>query len=738
MKKVLFTATEDSFMFAFQIPYLQYFKNEGYEVHVATNGSEKIPYCDKKITVPFERNPFKIKNLRALKQLKKLIDTEKYDLIHTHTPVGSVITRIAAKKARKNHHTRVIYTAHGFHFYKGAPLKNWLMYYTVEKKLAKYTDDLITINKEDYEIAKKKFKTNVHYIPGVGIDPKKFDIKMSEKDKEKFRKSLGLKKEDFVIIFPAELNQNKNQIVLIEAMKKLVKKHPKIHLLLPGRDSYNGQYQAIVAKENLDNNIHFLGFRKDIPKLLKISNISVSSSLREGLPVNIIEAMYSGLPIISMKCRGMEDLITDKENGFIINQNDVDGFVNAIEKIYTKKINTAKFKKYNENKTKIYLLDNILKHYIDIYKQPKRIIYLRSTSVINESRAIKEIETYIENNYKITILGWDRQGIIGPNEELKKKVNLKTFNLKSTYGSGMKNIIRYARFQLWLYSNLRKERKNYDIIHACDYDTAYIGYKIAKKYNKKMIYDIYDYYVDCHKLSFLKNIIEKKDIKIINNADCVILCTEQRKKQISKAKPKKVIIVNNTPDIKIKPQGNKKSIKKIKICFVGMLQDDRLLVEVSEQLKDNSKYELHIGGFGKYEDYFKQISKESKNIFYHGQMKYDDVLKLENECDILFATYNPQVANHKYSAPNKLYEAMALGKPIIVCNNTGIDEIVVKEKIGYSINYNAKEFEEALNKISIDNYNKMAEIGKKLYNEKYTWEKMKEELINEIEGRDTN
>ena len=369
MKKVLFTATVDSHILAFHTPYLKYFKDKGYEVHVATNGDEEIPYCDKKIKISFERSPFKINNLKAIKQLKKVINKEKYDLIHTHTPMGSVVTRLAAKKSRKKHKTRVIYTAHGFHFYKGAPKKFWLMFYPVEKFLARYTDDLITINKEDYELAKKKFKTKVHYIPGVGIDPKKFDIKMTQKEKEDLRKSLGIKKEDFVMIYPAELNMNKNQILLIKVIEKIIKKYKNIHLLLPGKDSYDEYYQKIVEKKNLQKNIHFLGFRNDIPQLLKISDISVSSSLREGLPVNIIEAMYSGLPIIATECRGMSDLIKNKQNGFLIEKNSVEQFINKIEKVYLKKIELDKIKNKNKKYSKKYLIDNILKEYIKIYEK---------------------------------------------------------------------------------------------------------------------------------------------------------------------------------------------------------------------------------------------------------------------------------------------------------------------------------------------------------------------------------
>jgi len=161
MKKVLFTATVDSHIMQFHLPFLKLFKEKGYEVHVATSGNEKIPYCDVKHVVTFERNPIKINNLKAIKQLKKICEEEKFDIIHTHTPMGSVITRLAARESRKKYKTRVIYTAHGFHFFNGAPLLNWIIYYPVEKWCAKYTDTLILINHEDYNLAKEKFSKTV-------------------------------------------------------------------------------------------------------------------------------------------------------------------------------------------------------------------------------------------------------------------------------------------------------------------------------------------------------------------------------------------------------------------------------------------------------------------------------------------------------------------------------------------------------------------------------------------------
>lgn len=176
MKKVLYVATVDSHIKAFHLPYLKLLKDMGYEVHVATNCDEKFDNCKKKYKISIERNPFKINNIKAIIQLKKIIEDEKYDLIHCHTPMGAVVARLASKRARKKFGTKVFYTAHGFHFYKGAPLINWLLFYPIEWYLSKFTDTIITINKEDNELAKKKFIKrckNIKYVPGVGVDTKK-------------------------------------------------------------------------------------------------------------------------------------------------------------------------------------------------------------------------------------------------------------------------------------------------------------------------------------------------------------------------------------------------------------------------------------------------------------------------------------------------------------------------------------------------------------------------------------
>ena len=395
MKKVLFTATVDSHIIQFHLPFLKYFKEEGYEVHVATNGNEKIPYCDVKHCVCFARSPFKFSNIKAISQLKKICNKEKFDVIHTHTPMGSVITRLAAKRIRKKYNTRLIYTAHGFHFFKGAPLINWILFYPVEKMLSKYTDTLILINKEDYCLAKRKFKKcrDIQYIPGVGIDENKFKFSLSIRDKIELRKSIGLNKDDFIMIYPAELSNRKRQIWLIDAISNLLYNNSNIHLLLPGRDSLNGKCQQLVYKLNLNKQIHFLGYRKDIPSLLKISDVALSTASQEGLPVNIMEAMLVGLPIVATDCRGNRDLICNNKNGYIVSLNDQEDFVNKIECIYNYREIRQKFEIENRSIIKEFLLDKILTRMAVIYKKKSTILIIPTCTDLNRGDQALVLET---------------------------------------------------------------------------------------------------------------------------------------------------------------------------------------------------------------------------------------------------------------------------------------------------------------------------------------------------------
>lgn len=372
MKKVLFVASITKHILSFHIPYLQYLKEKGYEIHVASNGEEAIPFCDKHFQLEFQRSPFAKENRSVYKKLKKIIEEENYQMIHCHTPVASVLTRLAAEKARK-HGTKVLYTAHGFHFYHGAPLKNWLFFYPIEKYLAKYTDALITINEEDYTFAKRKLKAKkIYHIHGIGVEPSKFDFDMSEKKREEIRASFTLSSLDYLMMYAAELNDNKNQQMLIDAMKKLVPLYPNMKLILAGIGPLKEKFEKEIQENFLQSNVFLIGYRTDIPELLKISDLYVATSKREGLPVNILEAMIAGLPLVVTNSRGQRELVEDGKNGYIVELNDVNSLVEKIQNIYVDQRIQTQFTKYAKNHIENYLLSNVKREMKTIYDEVEK------------------------------------------------------------------------------------------------------------------------------------------------------------------------------------------------------------------------------------------------------------------------------------------------------------------------------------------------------------------------------
>jgi len=281
--------------------------------------------------------------------------------------MGGAITRLAARQARKKG-TIVFYTAHGFHFYKGASLINWILYYTTEKYLAsKYTDVLITINKEDYQRA-TKFNVFSVLVPGVGVNVDKFSPEPKE-DKRQLRLKYNYREEDFILFYAAELNHNKHQDLLINAVGLLKDKIPKIKLLLGGSGDLEAHYKKQVEELELKEYIEFLGFRNDIPNLLKISDVAVSSSRREGLPVNVMEAMATGLPLVVTNSRGNRDLVTNSENGYVIELDDVEGFANAIGLVHESEELRNKFAEKNLERIKLYSLDQAVRVMEAIYSK---------------------------------------------------------------------------------------------------------------------------------------------------------------------------------------------------------------------------------------------------------------------------------------------------------------------------------------------------------------------------------
>lgn len=371
MKKVLFVATVVKLhIMVFHIPYLEWFKKNGYEVHVAARNDYEnkdecnVPFCDKLFDLPFERSPIKKNNLYVYKELKNIIDINEYAIIHSHTPMGGTIGRLAAHSARKRG-TKVIYTAHGFHFFKGAPILNWLVYYPVEKWLARYTDILITINKEDYSIAKRKFKAKrVEYIPGVGIDLEKFNT--LEIDRDSKLSELGLPKEAFVVLSVGELNKNKNHEVVIKAIRKI--DDSKIHYIICGQGKLDEHLRNLSKELCIEKQVHLLGFRKDITEICKIADLFAFPSYREGLSVALMEAMANGLPVICSNIRGNSDLIEYGKGGYLVERRDVEYFAIYIKDLIKDSRLRSALSEFNLKKIENYSIENVLCEMEKIYK----------------------------------------------------------------------------------------------------------------------------------------------------------------------------------------------------------------------------------------------------------------------------------------------------------------------------------------------------------------------------------
>ena len=333
MKKVLFVSHTANFA-KFNYIFMKWFKEQNWQVDYASDGKEEVHFCDHSYTICFERSPFKFNNIKAYRELKSVLEREKYDIIHCHTPMGGVIARLAARDSRKRG-TKVIYTAHGFHFYQGASKVNWLCYYPVEKWLAKDTDCLVTINQEDYNNAmSRNFRAeHIEKINGVGVNLEKF-APVNQKLKKQLREEYGFSEEDFILICVAEINKNKNQTFMIQNYADLKEKIPKSKLLIVGVGDELENCKNLVRDLKLEKQILFLGYRADVDKLLKISDVLISASQREGLPVNIIEAMASGLPVVCANTRGQRDLIESGQNGYVYELGDNQAFIEDIMSLY--------------------------------------------------------------------------------------------------------------------------------------------------------------------------------------------------------------------------------------------------------------------------------------------------------------------------------------------------------------------------------------------------------------------
>ena len=378
MKEVLIVASVVSFIEWFNKENIDFLRSDlGCEVHIACNfdymedtDEERTKKYLEKIqgegiilhNIHFARSPLSADNTLAYKKLKKIIDEGHFDLIHAHTPTASILARLAARKARKSG-TVVMYTCHGFHFHNAAPKKNWIMFYPIEKWMSRYTDCIVTINKEDFNRARAFHAKQVRYIPGVGVDINR--IKNAKVDKRAYKKSIGIPEDCIMLLSVGEMIERKNHQVIIKALGKL--RRDDIYYVICGKGPLKEELEKLSA--SLDVQTVFLGFRKDIPELCNTADISAFPSRIEGLGLAGIEAMAAGVPLVSSNVHGILDYVIDGKTGYACDPDDVDGFAEAINKLASSEELRESMKDACLKAVEPFEIKNALNTMWDIYKE---------------------------------------------------------------------------------------------------------------------------------------------------------------------------------------------------------------------------------------------------------------------------------------------------------------------------------------------------------------------------------
>jgi len=370
-KKIMVIATTDNMIWQFLIPHINHMQSLGNTVHCvcAKTGFWFDELRDKYgfvvHEIDFARNPFSLKNIKGYNKLKKLQKQEKFDLVYCQQPVGGLMGRLIGKKFK----IPVIYTAHGFHFYKGCPLQNKILYKTVEKWLSKYTDYLITINNEDFEAAKNMKAKRVYKINGIGIDENK--MKTESFDAKEFRKEIGINENDFAILTISEMNKNKNYLTMLDTIKMLKEKNVNVKFVSCGRGVWEEKIKNYAKQLGIEQNCVFLGFRKDVAKIISVCDLFFHASFREGLTLSVLEAMNKALPCVVSNNRGNASLIDDSQGGFVLAPTDAKGFAEKISQLIKDENLRKQFGEYNKKKAKNYTVEFVKQQLEAIYDEIK-------------------------------------------------------------------------------------------------------------------------------------------------------------------------------------------------------------------------------------------------------------------------------------------------------------------------------------------------------------------------------
>ena len=383
MEKVLITASVASMIDLFNRDNIKILQEMGKEVHIASNfafgsitSQQRVEQCKKELEqagvivhhIPIPRRVGAVRDMiQSYRELSNLMKKQHFRLIHTQSPIGGVLTRLAARKSHKNG-TKVIYTAHGFHFFKGASVVNWLLFYPIERICAHDTDILLTMNEEDLKRAKSFHAGEIDYIPGIGIDLEKFDPCSGHPvDTTAMRKKYGFSDDDYILMSVGQLSHRKNQETVIQAMADVP--DSRIKYCIVGLGEYEERFRRLIRELHLEDRVKLAGYSPRVQELLQMADCFIFPSLQEGLPVSLMEAMASQKPIICSKIRGNTDLITDKKSGLLVEAKDCAGYAHAIEYLYANPKQAEIFAKNARRQVEKFSKERVHAKMREIYKK---------------------------------------------------------------------------------------------------------------------------------------------------------------------------------------------------------------------------------------------------------------------------------------------------------------------------------------------------------------------------------
>jgi glycosyltransferase involved in cell wall biosynthesis len=364
-----------------------------------------------------------------------------------------------------------------------------------------------------------------------------------------------------------------------------------------------------------------------------------------------------------------------------------------------------------------------------------RVLFCRSNPVDPDPRVQKEASALLRAGYLAAVIGWDRTARL-PREENRAGLVIHRMPIQAPFANGLMNLPNLLRWQIRLMLWLAQHRSEYDIIHACDFDTILPALWAKRLWQKKVVYDIFDFYADHLRRTpaWLKRLIRRRDLRAIGEADAMILCDDSRFEQVAGSHPRRTAVIYNTPeDISAPSAFTPSPPGQLHLAYVGLVQVERMLFEMISVLRRHPEWSLEMAGFGGDEQRVINEAQRLPNLRWHGRVPYERALEINARADLMFALYDPAVPNHRYSSANKIFEAMMLSKPVLVAAGTGMDRIVAAADSGLVLPYGDEDsLEAALSRLARDPALRLrlGDNGRQAYIGKYAWNVMEERLLD--------